>query len=65
VVGQARIAATPSSGSTPRSNGITVGEYSIVGAAALVSRTPAALGHPARSAELRYSSDEYAKHVEF
>ena len=48
-------------------NGITVGEYSIVGAAALVSRAarPHSV-HLARSAEpLRYSSDEYAKHVGF
>jgi len=48
-------------------NGVTVGEYSIVGAAALVSRDakPRSV-HLARSAEpLRYSSDEYAKHVGF
>ena len=48
-------------------NGVTVGEYGIVGAAALVSRDarPHSV-HLARSAEpLRYSSDEYAKHVGF
>ena len=48
-------------------NGVTVGEYSIVGAAALVSRDakPRSV-HLARSAEpLRFSADEYAKHVGF
>ncbi|HWC29824.1 MAG TPA: acetyltransferase [Dehalococcoidia bacterium] len=48
-------------------NGVSVGEYSIVGAAALVSRNaPPHSVYLARSAErLRYSSDEYAKHVGF
>ncbi len=48
-------------------NGVTVGEHNIIGAAALVSRdTRPHSVHLARSAELiRYSSDEYAKHVEF
>jgi sugar O-acyltransferase (sialic acid O-acetyltransferase NeuD family) len=48
-------------------NGITIGEYNIVGAGALISKDtrPHAV-HLARSAEpLRYSSEEYVKHVEF
>jgi sugar O-acyltransferase (sialic acid O-acetyltransferase NeuD family) len=48
-------------------NGVTVGEYNIIGAAALVSKdTKPHSVHLARSAEpLRYSSGDYAKHVEF
>ncbi len=48
-------------------NGITVGEYNIIGAAALVSKdTKPNSVHLARSAEpLRYSSDDYVKYFTF
>lgn len=68
VSGQARISRNTFVGvNATIVNGVTVGEYNIIGAAALVSRdTRPHSVHLARSAEpLRYSSDEYAKHVEF